>query len=95
MFASGKWSEVPKEACFSRKWTQGYGETMVLWGKWAHVLKEPLGVNGYLSFIGCKFFFQVFIQYATYHPYNANVFISTFHPYYATFFSILSLSNVA
>jgi hypothetical protein len=59
---------------------------MVLWGKWAQVLKEPLGPNGYLSFIGCNYF-SSFFQYATYHPYNANVFISTFHPFFAAFFS--------
>jgi hypothetical protein len=39
-----------------------------------------------LSFIHRMQFF--FIQYATYHSYNANVFLSTFHPYFATFFSI-------
>jgi hypothetical protein len=44
------------------------------WGKW-------------LSFIHRMQFF--FIQYATYHSYNANVFLSTFHPYFATVFSIL------
>jgi hypothetical protein len=60
---------------------------MVLWGKQAQVLKKPLGPNGYLSFIGCNSF-SSFFQYATYHPYNANVFISTFHPFFAKKISI-------
>jgi len=45
-------------------------------GEWAQVLKEPLGANGYLSFTWDAIFFQVFIQYAAYHPYNATIYIN-------------------
>jgi hypothetical protein len=46
-----------------------------------------LGANGYFSFIGCNFF-QVFIQYATYHPYTANVLCQPFIHILQHFFSI-------
>ncbi len=44
--------------------------------------------KGISFFHRMQIFFQVFIQYATYHPYNAKVFKTPFHPFFAIFFSI-------
>jgi len=45
-------------------------------GEMDQVLKELLGANGYLSFLGCNFFSSFHSIYSTYHPYNANVYIN-------------------
>ncbi len=64
-----------------------------LWGNHGSVGEMGSSFEGTTWSKGISFihrmqsFFQVFVQYATYHPYNANVSKSTFHPYFVTFFS--------
>jgi len=68
-----------------------------LWGNNGSVRERGSSFGGTtwgkgISFIHrMEIFFQVFIQYATYHPYNANAFKSPFHPFFATFFSICTV----
>jgi hypothetical protein len=63
-------------------------------GKWAQVLKKPLGANGYLSFIGCNFL-SSFHSICNLSFIQCKRFYINFSSIFCNIFFNFSLSNVA